>query len=96
MSAFESILMRGVKKILGCSSKTCNETWWYKFLLTYMPAYRYPKQLFDQEWKTKPRKGRQRKSWRKYMYMYVNELFELLDQGELRTVSIKHLYVKCR
>ena len=25
MSAFESILVRGVKKILGCSPKTCNE-----------------------------------------------------------------------
>ena len=26
MNALESIISRGAKKILGCSSKTCNET----------------------------------------------------------------------
>ena len=45
--------------------------------LASMPVRRYPKQLFNQEWKVKPR--RQRKPWHKY-----GELFEGLglDQGE--------------
>ena len=68
--------MGGAKKILGCSSKTCNEAvrgdmgvetlksrrdkaklkWLYK--LASMSARRYPRQLFNQEWKVKPRRGR--------------------------------------
>ena len=53
--------------------------WWYK--LASIPGNRYPKQLFNQEWKVKPRKGRQRKSCSKY----VNDLLEMLNlnQGEL-------------
>ena len=33
--------------------------WWYK--LATLPEDRYPKQLFNQEWNIKPRRGRQRK-----------------------------------
>ena len=50
--------------------------WWYK--LASMPVQRYPRQLFNQEWKIKPRRGRQRKSWNKY----VRELFEALGLHE--------------
>ena len=89
----------GAKRILGCSSKTCNEAvrgdmgletlkscrdkaklkWWYK--LASMSARRYPRQLFNQEWKVKPRRDRQRKPWNKY----VDELFDVLGlpKGEL-------------
>ena len=68
-SALESILLGGAKKILGYSSRTCNETvrgdmgletlksrrdktklkWWDK--LASISVRRYPRQLFDQEWK---------------------------------------------
>ena len=88
--ALESILLGRAKKILGCSSRTCNEAvrgdmglqtlksrkdktklkWWYK--LASMSVRRYPRQLFDQEWKVKPRRGRQRKPWNKY----VDKLFD--------------------
>ena len=52
--------------------------WWYK--LASM-SVRYPRQLFDQEWKVKPRRGRQRKPWNKY----VDESFDVLGlpKGEL-------------
>ena len=92
----ESILLGGAKKILGCSSRTCNEAvrgdmgletlkscrdkaklkWWYK--LASMPVRRYPRQLFNQEWKIKTCRGRQRKSWNKY----IRELFEALGLQE--------------
>ena len=65
----------GAKRILGCSSKTCNEAvrgdmgletlksrrdkakrkWWYK--LASMSAGRYPRQLFNQEWKVEADRG---------------------------------------
>ena len=53
--------------------------WWYK--LVFMSVRRYPRQLFDQEWKVKPRRGRQRKPWKKYVY----KLFDVLGlpKGEL-------------
>ena len=35
--------------------------WWYK--LATLPEDRYPKQLFNQKWNIKPRRGRQRKVW---------------------------------
>ena len=77
--SLESIILDGAKRILGCSSKTCNEAvrgdmgldtlqsrrdramlkWWYK--LATLPEDRYPKQLFNQKWNIKPRRGRQRK-----------------------------------
>ena len=77
--SLESIILDGAKRILGCSSKTCNEAvrgdmgldtlqsrrdraklkWWYK--LATLPKDRYPKQLFNQEWNIKQRRGRQRK-----------------------------------
>ena len=91
-SALESILLGGAKRILGCSSKTCNEAvrgdmgletlksrrdkaklkWWYK--LASMSVRRYPRQLFNQEWKVKPHRGRQRTPWNKY----VDELLHVL------------------
>ena len=43
-----------------------------------MPVRRCPRQLFDQEWKVKPCRGRQRKPWNKY----VGELFEALGLHE--------------
>ena len=46
--------------------------WLYK--LASMSVRRYPRQLFNQEWKVKPRRGRQRKPWNKY----VDELFDVL------------------
>ena len=46
--------------------------WWYK--LASMSVRRYPRQLFNQEWKVKPHRDRQRKPWNKY----VDELFDVL------------------
>ena len=43
-----------------------------------MPVRRYPKQPFNQEWKVKPRRGRQRMLWNKY----VGKLFEALGLHE--------------
>ena len=96
--SLESIILDGAKRILGCSSKTCNEAvrgdmgldtlqsrrdrvnlkWWYK--LATLPEDRYPKQLFNQEWNIKPRRGRQRKVWSRM----VDDLFKYLniDKGE--------------
>ena len=53
--------------------------WRYK--LVSMPVRRYPRQLFNQGWKVKPHRGRQRKPWNKY----VDELFDVLGlpKGEL-------------
>ena len=79
--SLESIILDGAKRILECSSKTCNEAvrgdmgldtlqsrrdraklkWWYK--LATLPEYRYRKHLFNQEWNTKPHRGRPRKVW---------------------------------
>ena len=50
--------------------------WWHK--LASMPVRRYPRQLFNQEWKVKPCRERQMKFWKKY----VGELFEVLGQHE--------------
>ena len=47
--------------------------WWYK--LATFPEDRYPKQLFNQEWNIKPRRGRQRKVWSRM----VDDLFKSLD-----------------
>ena len=93
IDALESIILRGARRILGCSSKTCNEAvrgdmgleslksrrdkaklrWWYKLLV--MPDNRYPKQLFNQSWNVKPRRGRQRKVWGKI----IDNIFESLN-----------------
>ena len=78
VDALESIILGGAKRILGCSSKTCNEAGkgletlksrrdrakikWWYKLAT-MPEDRFPKQLFSQEWDQKPRRGRQKKTW---------------------------------
>ena len=69
----------GLETLTSCKDKaklTCK--WWYK--LASMSAERY----HHQEWKVKPRRGRQREPWNKYMYVHVGELFEVLGlhQGE--------------
>ena len=98
-SALEAIILGRAKKILGCSSKTCNEAvrrdmgldslsntqdsaklkWWHYLCTT--KGDRYPRQLFDQVWEVKPRRGRQRKMWGKR----VDDIIEaiLLDKEEL-------------
>ena len=52
--------------------------WWYK--LATLPEDRYPKQLFNQEWNIKPRRGRHRK----VRSRMVNDLFKSLgiDKSE--------------
>ena len=46
-----------------------------KYKLATLPDDRYPKQLFNQEWNIKPRRGRQRKVWSRM----VDDLFKSLD-----------------
>ena len=60
--------------------------WWYK--LATLPAEdRYPKQLFNQEWNIKPRRGRQRKVWSRM----VDDLFKSLDIDKSEWLEdIKH------
>ena len=103
--SLESIILNGAKRILGCSSKTCNEAvrgdmgldtlqnrrdraklkWWYK--LASLPEDRYSKQLFNQEWNIKPRRGRQRKVWSRM----VDDLFKSLDIDKSEWLEdIKH------
>ena len=71
-NALESVVLGGGKKILGCSSKTCNEAVRgdmgletlksrrdkvkLKWWYT-MPQDRYPKQFFSQEWNVRPCKA---------------------------------------
>ena len=61
----------GLETLKSCRDKV-EIKWWYK--LASMPVRRYPRQLFNQEWKVKPRKAKQRKPWKKH----VGELFEAL------------------
>ena len=90
-AALESVMIGGAKRILGCSSRTCNEAvrgdmvqgrrdkkWWYK--VATMPEHRYSRKLFVHEWNVKPRRGRQRKHWCKV----VDNLFSSLglDKAE--------------
>ena len=52
-----------------------------------MPKDRYHKQLFNQEWNIKPRRGRQRKVWSRM----VDDLFESLDIDKSEWLEdIKH------
>ena len=90
--ALESLMIGGAKRILGCSSRTCNEAvrggmgldslqgrrWWYKGAT--MPEHRYSRKLFVQEWNVKQRRDRQRKYWCKV----VDNLFSSLglDKAE--------------
>ena len=63
--------------------------WWYK--LATLPEDRYPKQLFNQEWNIKPRRGRQRKVWSRM----VDDLFKSLDidKGKwLRILSMEIIH----
>ena len=47
-------------------------------VIASMPVRRYPRQLFNQDYKVAPHRGRQRKPWKKY----VGELFEALGLHE--------------
>ena len=77
-AALESVMLGGAKRILGCSSKTCNEavradmgleTLQGKsklkvwYKLASMSEDRYPRKVFSQDWDAKPCRGRQRKVW---------------------------------
>ena len=68
----------GLETLKSCRDKA-KLNWWYK--LASMSVRRYSRQLFNQEWKVKTRRGRQRKLWNKYVY----ELFDVqgLPKGEL-------------
>ena len=52
--------------------------WWYK--IVSMPLFRYPKQLFLEEWNITPHPGRQCKVWKRL----VDDIFGSLelDKGE--------------
>ena len=78
----ESIILDGAKRILGCSSKTCNEAVRGDMGLDTLQNRRdiaklkwWYKQLFNQEWNIIPRRGRQRKVWSRM----VDDLFKSLD-----------------
>ena len=94
-AALESVMIGGAKRILGCSSRTCNEAVRGDMGLdslqgrrdkaklkwwSTMPEHRYSRKLFVQEWNVKPRRGRQRKYWCKV----VDHLFSSLglDKAE--------------
>ena len=53
--------------------------WWRNLCTMKGDTCRCPRQLFDQVWEVKPRRGRQRKMWGKR----VDAIFEalLLDRG---------------
>ena len=89
-AALESVMLGGAKRILGCSSKTCNEavrgdmgleTLQGKsklkvwYKLASMSEDRYPRRVFSQDWDAKPCRGRQRKVWSRL----VDNLFGSLD-----------------
>ena len=70
-----------------CHRDRAKLKWWYK--LAKLPENRYPKQLFNQEWNIKPRRGRQRKVWSRM----VGDLFYFkslaIDKGDWME-DIKH------
>ena len=77
VDALESIILGGAKRILGCSSNTCNEAVRgdmgletlrsrrdrAKLKWWYKLATMPEEKLFSQEWDKKTRRGRQRKTW---------------------------------
>ena len=46
-------------------------------MLTTLPKDRYPKQLFNQKWNIKPRRGRQKKVW-SWMVAFTDNLMQLI------------------
>ena len=95
VAALESVVLGGAKRILGCSSRTCNEAVRGDMGLetlqgrtdmaklkwwSSMSGERYPRKLFNLEWNTKPCKGRQRKCWSRI----IDDLFSSLgiDKAE--------------
>ena len=85
-AALESVMLGGAKRMLGCSSRTCNEAVRGDMGLDTLQGRRdrklwqHPKKLFTQEWTFKPRRGKQRKCWNRV----VNDLFSTLglDKAE--------------
>ena len=82
-------MIGGAKRILGCSSRTCNEAVRGDMGLDSLQGRRdkaklnggiNSRKLFVQEWNVKPRRGRQRKRWCKV----VDNLFSSLglDKAE--------------
>ena len=62
-----------------------------------MPQHRYPKQLFNQEWNVKPRRGRQRKTWGKV----IDDIFLSLGLDKCEWLEdiervISRVYAVCR
>ena len=57
---------------LKCRRDKSKLKWWYK--LMKMPENKYAKQVFNQKWNIKPRRGRQRKMWDRI----VDDTFESL------------------
>ena len=95
-SDFEAVILGGDKKILECSSKTCNKavrgdmgldlliSRWDRAKLTWWHKLCrdwYPRLLFDLVWEVKPCRGRQRKMWGKRVDDIVEAL--LSDKEEL-------------
>ena len=91
----KSVMIGGAKRILGCSSRTCNEAVRDDMgldslqgrrdkakveMVATMPEHRYSRKRFVQEWNVKPRRDRQRKYWCKV----VDNLFSSLglDKAE--------------
>ena len=88
-AALESVMLGGAKRILGCSSKTCNEVvrgdmcletlpsrrdkLWYK--LASMSEDRNPRRVLTQVCNAKTLRGRQRKLWSRL----VDDLLGALD-----------------
>ena len=82
--SLDSIILDGGKRILGCSSKTCNEAVSGDMGLDTLQSRRDREKLKwwyklatlpDEKWNIKPRRGRQRKVWSRI----VDDLFKSLD-----------------
>ena len=62
--------------------------WWYK--LATIPQDRYPEQLFSEEWNVKPHRGRQRKTWGKFLSLGLDK-YESLEDIEREDSSLASL-----
>ena len=82
-AALQSVMLGGAKRILGCSSKTCNEAVRGDMGLETIQGRRDKSKLkvwyklasmsedrkvFSQDWDAKPRRGRQRKVWSRLVF----------------------------
>ena len=66
----------GMKFLQGRCDKR-NVNWWYK--VVSMALFRYPKQLFQEEWNIKPHPDRQCKVWKRV----VDDIFESLELAKV-------------